>query len=95
MARLKGKYPTVECRLFGSRARGGYRSDSDADLAVILKGETGPRFKVAGEMAAIAFDVMQQILIDPLPLWEGELARPETFSNPALIENIKRDGRRI
>ncbi len=94
MNRLEGRHPVIKALLFGSRARGTHRSDSDADLAVILKGKTGPRYKVAGDMAGIAFDVMQEtgVLVDPLPLWEDELKRPELFSNPALIEKIKRDG---
>jgi hypothetical protein len=48
-------------------------------------------------MAGIAFDVMQEtgVLVDPLPLWESELKRPESFSNPKLIENIRRDGLKL
>jgi predicted nucleotidyltransferase len=97
MQRIEGKFPAIEGLVFVSRARGTHRADSDADLAVILKGERGNRYRVAGEMAGIAFDLMLEngILIDPLPLWEGELDRPETFSNPALIENIKREGLRL
>jgi len=30
-----------------------------------------------------------------LPLWEDELRRPDTFSNPALIHNIQREGLRL
>jgi hypothetical protein len=30
--------------------------------------------------------------IQPLPLWEEEWEHPETFSNPRLIENIRREG---
>jgi hypothetical protein len=33
--------------------------------------------------------------VQALPLWETELQQPETFSNPALIKNIKRDGLRL
>jgi predicted nucleotidyltransferase len=97
MQRIEGKFPIIEGLVFGSRARGTHRADSDADLAVILKGERGNRYKAAGEMAGIAFDIMLEtgILIDPLPLWEDELKRPETFSNPALIESIKREGLRL
>jgi DNA invertase Pin-like site-specific DNA recombinase/predicted nucleotidyltransferase len=97
MQRIEGKFRAIEGLVFGSRARGTHKADSDADLAVILKGENGNRYKVAGEMAGIAFDVMLEtgILIDPLPLWEDELKRPETFTNPALIENIKREGLRL
>ena len=94
MQRIEGRFPAIEAVVFGSRARGTYRPDSDADLAVILKGERGDRYEVSREMAGVAFDVMLEngILIDPLPLWEGEMRRPETFSNPALIENIRREG---
>src|SRR5208337_4371901 len=96
MQRLESKYPTIEGLVFGSRARGDHKPDSDADLAVILKGERGDRYKVSGDMAGIAFDVMLEtgILVQALPLWEGELAHPERFSNPALIDNIKREGLR-
>ncbi len=97
MQRLEGKFPAIEGLVFGSRARGDNTPDSDADLAVILKGERGDRYKVSGDMAGIAFDVMMEtgILVDPLPLWEDELKRPERFSNPALIDNIKREGLRL
>ena len=97
MQRIEGRFPAIEGLVFGSRARGTYGPDSDADLAVILKGERGDRYEVSREMAGVAFDVMLEngILIDPLPLWEGEMRRPETFSNPALIENIKREGLRL
>jgi DNA invertase Pin-like site-specific DNA recombinase/predicted nucleotidyltransferase len=97
MQRIEGKFPPIEGLVFGSRARGTHKADSDADLAVILKGEPGNRYQVSREMAGIAFDLMLEngVLIDPLPLWEDELKRPETFSNPALIENIKREGLRL
>jgi DNA invertase Pin-like site-specific DNA recombinase len=97
MQRIEGKYPMIEGLVFGSRARGDHKSDSDADLAVILEGERGDRYKVSGDMAGIAFDVMLEtgVLVDPLPLWEDELKRPERFSNPALIDNIKREGLRL
>jgi len=97
MQRLQGKYSTIEGLVYGSRARGDHRPDSDADLAVILEGKRGNRYKVSGDMAGIAFDVMLEtgILVQALPLWEAELKQPERFSNPALIENILRDGLRL
>lgn len=36
-----------------------------------------------------------RVLIDPLPLWEAELAEPDLFTNPALIRAILRDGQPI
>jgi DNA invertase Pin-like site-specific DNA recombinase len=97
MRRLEGKYPLIEGIVFGSRARGDHRPDSDADLAVVLKGKRGDRWAISRDMAGIAFDVMLEtgVLVQPTPLWEGELKRPKEFSNPKLIENIKREGLRL
>ena len=94
LKRLEGKYPLREAILFGSRARGDHKPDSDADIAVILKGEKGDRYKVSGDMAGVEFHVLMEtgVMVQGLPLWEDELARPESFSNPALIANILREG---
>ncbi len=35
------------------------------------------------------------VLVEALPLWADKLTRPDTFSNPALIRNIQRDGLRL
>jgi len=97
MQRIESKYPAIEGLVYGSRARGDHKPDSDADLAVILEGERGDRYEVSGDMAGIAFDVMLEtgVLVSPLPLWEEEFRQPERFSNPALIANIKREGLRL
>src|ERR1700722_1512521 len=94
LKRLKGKYPLIEAILFGSRARGDHKPDSDADIAVILEGEKGDRYKVSGDMAGVEFHVLMEtgVMVQGLPLWEDELAHPESFSNPALIANILREG---
>jgi predicted nucleotidyltransferase len=94
---IDGRFSVRGAILYGSRARGDHKPDSDADIAIILDGEKGDRYAVAGDMAGIAFDVMMEtgVLVDPFPLWEYELARPETFGNPALIANIKREGLRL
>jgi uncharacterized protein len=95
--RLEGKYPVIEVILYGSRARGDHKPDSDADLAVILRGWVGSRSGVAADMAGIAFHVMMEtgVMVEAMPFWETELARPELFSNPALIANILREGVRL
>jgi predicted nucleotidyltransferase len=97
LKRLEGKYPVVDAILYGSRARGDHTSESDADIAIILKGERGERrdrTAASLDMAGLAFDVMMEtgVMVQGLPLWETELARPETFTNPALINNILREG---
>jgi uncharacterized protein len=91
---LQGKYPVVEGILFGSRARGDATPDSDADIAVILRGPRGDRVAASLDMAGIAFNVMLTtgVMVQGLPVWQDELAHPEIFTNPALIKNILRDG---
>jgi uncharacterized protein len=95
--RIEGRYPVREAILYGSRARHPHRADSDVDVAVILKGPIGNRKTAAFDMAGIAFDVLLEtgILVEALPLWEDELDYPERFSNPGLIENIRREGLRL
>ena len=97
MERIKTRYPVLEAILFGSRARHQHRPDSDADLAVVLSGDHGDRTQTALDMAGIAYDVMLEtgVLVEALPLWEDELRLPDTFSNPALIHNIQREGLRL
>jgi predicted nucleotidyltransferase len=94
---IGGKYPVVESILYGSRARGDFRPDSDADIAVVLKGQHGDRAAVVQDMAATALHVMMDtgVIVDALPLWEDEFAHPEGLRNPKLIENIRREGLRL
>ena len=94
---LEGHFPVREAFVYGSRARHTHRPDSDADIAIILNGERGDRSKVSGDMAGIAFDVMMEtgVMVQAVPFWPDEIARPETFSNPALINNILREGIRL
>ena len=94
MHRLASRYVVSRAILFGSRARNTHGPDSDADIAVILLGEQGERVAVALDMAGIAFDVLLEtgVLIQAVPIWEDEFMHPERFSNPALIENIRREG---
>ncbi len=97
MRRLAGRYSVREGIVFGSRARGAHGADSDADIAVVLNGVHGNRTAAALDMAGIAFDVLLEtgILVEALPLWQDEIAHPELFRNPALIENIRREGVRL
>jgi DNA invertase Pin-like site-specific DNA recombinase/predicted nucleotidyltransferase len=97
MRHLAGRYSVREAIVFGSRARGDHGADSDADIAVVLNGARGNRTAAALDMAGVAFDVLLEtgILVEALPLWEDEIARPESSRNPALIETIRREGVRL
>jgi predicted nucleotidyltransferase len=87
---VTGRYDTKGAILFGSRARNTHRPDSDADVAVLLRGTRGKQFEVVLDLSGLAFDVLLEtgILIQPLPIWEDEWNHPETFSNPQLLLNI-------
>ena len=97
LRRLPGGYDVAQAILFGSRARGDHRADSDLDLAVVLKGRRGDFIDTKLDMAGIAFDVLMEtgILVQPLPLWDDDLTHPERFANPALIRTIVAAGIRL
>ena len=94
---IAGRYDTAGIVLFGSRARGTHRSDSDADLAVILNGAHQRVLKTTIALADVAYDVLLEtgINITPLPVWLDEWEHPETHANPALLRNIAREGVRL
>ncbi len=77
------RYPQVrEVRLYGSRAKGGYRSGSDIDLAIMGDGVSDlDLLRIAGD-------------IDELPLaYKVDLSLFRRIDNPALIEHIQRVGK--
>ena len=97
LEKLHGTYDVSETILFGSRARGDHRPDSDLDLAVVLNGMRGDFIDTKLDMAGLAFDVLMEtgILVQAFPMWEDDLAHPEQFPNPGLIRNIAREGIRL
>jgi len=97
LEKLRGTYDVSQMIMFGSRARGDNRPDSDLDLAIVLGGKRKDFIDTKLDMAGLAFDVLMEtgILIQAFPMWEDDLAHPEQFSNPALIRNIAREGIRL
>jgi uncharacterized protein len=97
MERIAGQYEMAGAILFGSRARGTHRPDSDADVAVLLRGEHQRFLPTKLAMADVAFDVLLEtgIRIQPLPVWEDEWEHPESYSNPRLLANIANEGVRL
>ncbi|WP_288841656.1 nucleotidyltransferase domain-containing protein [uncultured Deefgea sp.] len=94
LARVAAVFPVRSAILFGSRARGEFEPDSDADVAIVLVGQCGEFMAAKMAMADIAFDVMLEtgIRVEALPVWEDEWANPDAYRNPALLRNIERDG---
>ena len=83
--------------LFGSRARRSNRSESDADVAVLLVGPPGEFVRTKLEFDDLAYEVLLDtgVRIQPLPVWQSEWEHPENYSNPHLLKNIAREGIRI
>lgn len=92
--RVSADFPVEKAILFGSYARGDFTEDSDADVAILLRGDHLPFLKTKLSMADIAVDVMMETgtLIQPLPIWVDEWEHPEIYSNPALLMNIRTQG---
>src|ERR1035437_7837832 len=97
VGKLRGAYDVSQVIMFGSRARGDNRPDSDLDLAVVLSGVRGDFIDTKLDMAWLAFDVLIEtgVLVQPFPMWDDDLAHPERFPNPVLIQNIAREGIRL
>ena len=97
LARVSRVFDVQQAILFGSRAKGTFTNDSDADVAVLLAGNSNQKNKFMATklaMADVAFDVLLDtgIRIEPLPVWEDEWAQPDSYRNPLLLRNIERDG---
>jgi len=93
LALIGDRYDVAGAILYGSRANGTHHNESDADVAVLLKGE--PRhYKTVMDMAKSSFRVLLEtrIPISPLPIWLDEWEHPENYPNPALLHHIRHDG---
>jgi Nucleotidyltransferase domain len=80
--------------LFGSRARGDGNPDSDADVAVVLRGQIENRWSLRRLMIRDTYPILLEtgLYIQAWPLEERELDDPDTSANPALVRNVLREG---
>lgn len=87
LSRIAREYDVAGAILFGSRALHTHRPDSDADVAVILRGEHRRFLQTKLAMSDVAFDVLLEtgVNISPLPVWLDEWEHPESYSNPRLL----------
>jgi predicted nucleotidyltransferase len=97
LSRIARHYELAGAIVYGSRARGTHRPDSDADVAVLLDGEHQRVLKTTLAMADVAYDVLLEtgINISPLPVWLDQWEHPQQHSNPALLQNIALEGVRL
>ena len=91
---IADRYDMAGAILYGSRARGTHRADSDADVAVLLRGEREKLLTTTLAMSDVAYDVLLEtgINISPLPIWLDEWQRPGAYPNPALLHTIATEG---
>ncbi|MDZ7842946.1 MAG: nucleotidyltransferase domain-containing protein [Gammaproteobacteria bacterium] len=83
--------------LFGSRARGDHRPDSDADVAVFIDSEHRTRADLLKEQFALsgeAYDIWLDtgIRIQPWVFASEALAHPERDQNAHLLNTILTEG---
>jgi predicted nucleotidyltransferase len=92
--RIAGRYDIAGAIVYGSRARGDHREDSDADLAVLVRGPKNTPLPDVWELGTISTEVLLDtgVVIQVTPIRLEDWDHPERFSNPFLLENIRREG---
>ncbi|HMW24332.1 MAG TPA: nucleotidyltransferase domain-containing protein [Burkholderiaceae bacterium] len=96
--RLDRDFDVAGVIVFGSRARSTHRPDSDADVAVLLRGaHERPFLATKLALSDVAYDVLLDtgVNISPLPIWMDEWEHPDDYANPQLLKNIAREGVRV
>ena len=80
----------LEVRLFGSKARGDARKDSDIDVLVIISSDD---WRVCDAVYSIVTDILleTEVCISPKVISQKEYTRLYSNGNP-FIKNVIRDG---
>lgn len=85
--------------LYGSRARGDHRIDSDVDIAVVLAGGNpyaGARHNLGMRLAEVSSRTMlyakHPVDVNAIIIWEAELLEPDRQRNPSFYHNMLADG---
>lgn len=81
---------SVELRLFGSKARGEDRADSDVDVLVIVSGES---WQIADKVYGVATDLMLEtgVCLSPKVVSRRQYKELTADRTPFLL-NIEREG---
>ena len=84
----------IGVHLFGSRARGTHRPDSDADVAVVLKGRIAHPFAVKRQIIEETYDLLldRGLYIQPWPIEEGSLEAPDEHPCAHLSRVVQQEG---
>ena len=87
----------VDVFVFGSRARGDARPDSDVDLAVILEDGDWRFWTEKMHLAGLAYEALvdQGLYIQPWPVARSSWENPELHHNRRFIEAARKDARQV
>ena len=93
LARIPADIRLEQAILFGSRARGQHRPDSDADVALILheRGDDGMTLMMLAELAYYAY-LDTGIMVQPVPIAIEDWLNPAAFPRPGFLRNVAREG---
>lgn len=93
LARIPPDIRLEQAILFGSRARGEHRPDSDADVALILheRGDDGITLMMLAELAYYAY-LDTGIMVQPVPIAIEDWLNPAAFPRPGFLRNVAREG---
>jgi len=93
LARIPAEVRLDRAILFGSRARGEHRPDSDADVALILheRGNDGMMLMMLAELAYYAY-LDTGILVQLVPISIEDWRNPTAFPRPGFLRNVAREG---
>jgi predicted nucleotidyltransferase len=93
LARIPADIRLDRAILFGSRARGEHRPDSDADLALIVA-DRDDVWQLTWFLGGLAFEVYMNtdILIQPVVITLENWLHPEEFMRPGFLRTVAREG---
>src|SRR5262245_61010898 len=83
--------------LFGSRAQRDFAEESDADVAIVLKGPIERPYDIKCDVIDATYDLFLDsgIIIQPWPFQEDWLEAPQASPYPQVVRAAQREGIRL
>lgn len=93
LGRLPPDLPLERALLFGSRARGDFGPESDADVALVVA-HAANHWRTLWMLGGLAYDVYLEtdVLIQPVLVSSQDWAQPARFRRPSFLMNVAAEG---